>query len=225
MKKIAILAALAVVAGANATQLVYQNMVTASVASYRMAANATSSLEFGDQVALAGTDRRINQVRSILQLQGGGTGTFDFDLALRFRNLDGAASSPGTLIGPAYNFSFRGLANNGANAAAYVITLSSFLSDALPNNAAVMFQLTRIGGNQQGVGFQFTNDAAEIGASDSTFFWRENSAGSGTYGAFNFGATPSGNLTLELQAVPEPATMAVLGLGVAALLRRRNKKA
>lgn len=49
---------------------------------------------------------------------------------------------------------------------------------------------------------------------------------SGT-GAVNFLVSASGfanhSLSGELQAVPEPATMAVLGLGAAALLRRRKR--
>lgn len=207
---------------ANA-QFVYQNMQTVTVASYRMAAGANSSLEWGDQVALAGTDRSITNVRTVLQVAGTGLGAYDFDITLGFRNLDGASSTPGTLIGGQTTYQVRGL-NEGAGgtAAAYFLDLP-VANILVPNEFAVMFQLARVGGNTGGVGVQFTNDAAEVGSSDSTFFWRETSAGSGTYGAFNFGTTPSANMTLELTAVPEPASMAILGLGVAAMLRRRKK--
>ncbi|MFI5386301.1 MAG: PEP-CTERM sorting domain-containing protein, partial [Fimbriimonadales bacterium] len=63
--------------------------------------------------------------------------------------------------------------------------------------------------------------APAIGFSDTTYFWENNS---GTWGKFNFGATPSGNMRMSLTAVPEPASMAVLGIGALALIRRRRRR-
>lgn len=224
MKRITLIAALAVSAVASqAQQIVYQNMTNMATASYRMASGAGSSLEFGDQLALAGTFRTITQVRSILQVQGTGLGTYDFDLTLRFRALDGAGGAPSTIIGTPTVYQFRGLAEGaGATAAAYTLTLGG-LNVTVPNNVAVTFGLTRVGGNTGGVGFQFNAaNPPAIGASDPTFFWRENTAG-GTFGAFNFGGT-NANVAMELTAVPEPASMAALGIGAVALLRRRRAK-
>lgn len=223
MKKLVTMGVLATAAVASqAQQIVYQNLTGMTTASYRMASGATSSLEFGDEVALGGTFRTITQVKTIMQVQGTGLGAYDFDLTLRFRALDGAAGAPNTVIGTPTVFQFRGL-NEGAGgtAAAYNITLSG-LNVTVPNNLAVTFGLTRVGGNTGGVGFQFNAaNPPAVGTSDPTFFWRENTAG-GTWGKFNFGGT-NANVALELTAVPEPATMAVFGLGIAALLRRRKK--
>lgn len=222
MKKLIAMGVLAACAVASqAQQIIYQNMTGMATASYRMASGASSSLEFGDEVGLAGTFRTVTQVKSIMQVQGTGLGAYNFDLTLRFRALDGAGGAPNTILG-ATTYQFRNL-NEGAGgtAAAYTITLSG-LNVTVPNNVAVTFALSRVGGNTGGVGFQFNAaNPPAVGTSDPTYFWRENTAG-GTWGKFNFAGT-NANVALELTAVPEPATMAVLGLGVAAMLRRRKK--
>lgn len=211
--------------GSVSASIVYANMTSMTTVSYRMAANANSSLEFGDQVLLAGTARQVTQLRSILQVQGGGTGTFDFNLTVGFRPLIAGGASPGlgALIAPAQTYTFSGLANGGASAAAYGITLNLPTPITVPDQLAVMFSLTRnAGSNLQGVGFQF-GVSSTVGSSDPSFFWRESAAGSGIYQQFAFGGTNS-NLALELTAVPEPGALCLLAFAASGLVAARRRK-
>lgn len=79
----------------------------------------------------------------------------------------------------------------------------------LRNQGSIIAQIsrTRAGGSGQGTeSFNFGPIAAQA---DSL--------------TFTFGAQPSGDFALEgIEAVPEPATMTVLGLGLAAMMRRRR---
>jgi hypothetical protein len=216
-RSILIALAVATVPLAHGQQIVYQNITGMTIASYRMASGSNSSLEFGDEVSLAGTLRQISQVKTIMQVQTTGLGTYDFDMTMRFRQLDGPAGAPGTVLGTPITYQIRALAEGAWN-----FTLPVATPVTVPNSLAVTFQLARVGGNTGGVGFQFNAaNPPAVGNSDPTFFWRENTAG-GTWGKYNFSGT-NANLALELTAVPEPASMLALGLGAAAMLRRRRK--
>lgn len=216
-KSLFVTLAVGAVSVSQAQVVVYENMTNMATVSYRMASGATTSLEMGDQVALGQTGGWIlRSVNTILQTQTTGLGTYNFDVLLRVRALDGQSGAPGTILQSA-NYQIRNLAEGAFN-----FTFPG-LNVSIPQNLAVTFALTRQGGNTGGVGFQFNAATPTVGASDPTFFWRENSAGSGTYGRFNFGGTNS-NLALRLNAVPEPSSMAAMALGLGAIAARRRRK-
>lgn len=211
---------------ANA-DIVYQNMTGMAAASYRMAANAASSLEFGEQVLLAGVDRKVTELSTIMQVQGIGTAgnnglNYDFNITVRFRNLLGATLDNT----PFYQqtFAVTGLAAPTGTAAAFVLTLP-IPEIVVPDQFAAMFAFTRIGGNNGGVGVQFNAaNPPAVGVSDPTFFWREQSAGSGTWGTFNFGGT-NANVALEITAIPEPSLLGgLLLVGAVVAARRRTSR-
>jgi hypothetical protein len=216
-KSILLTFAIGVASVSQAQVIVYENMTNMAVASYRMASGATSSLEMGDEVTLGQTGTwNLRSVNTIMQTQTTGLGTYNFDVLLRVRALDGTGGAPGTIL-QAVNYAIRGLGEGAWN-----FTFPG-LNVNIPQTVAVTFALTRQGGNTGGVGFQYNAATPTVGFSDPTFFWRENSAGSGTYGRFSFGGT-NANLALRLNAVPEPSSMAAMALGLGAIAARRRRK-
>jgi hypothetical protein len=63
-------------------------------------------------------------------------------------------------------------------------------------------------------------DPPSVGASENYFWWKDE----GTWGAYWFGGEPVANFAATIDAVPEPATMALLGAGLAGLMTRRLRR-
>jgi hypothetical protein len=221
------LAVTALAAGAQA-QLVYDALSTGATVAYtHMAASATSSIEAGDQVQLGGgVGATLTSMNCVIQFTTatGDTNNFIINDTITFRSVTGTGSTATVNTGtPIYQatFALGGATGLAAGAWNFGFTLPSLV---VPNEFIVTNTFTRqTGSNQGAVGEHFNNSAAAVGTSDPTYFWWNNP----TWGHVNFGATPSGNMRMSLTGtpVPEPASMAVLGLGALGLLRRRSKKA
>lgn len=76
-----------------------------------------------------------------------------------------------------------------------------------------------------GTGNTVTNrifDPPAIGSSDNSFYWRRR-MGSGPWEVGTFAVAPA-NFYARIEAVPEPTTAVLLGLGVAGLATMRNRR-
>lgn len=189
---------------------------------------ATSVFEFGDQVQLQGIGRELVNALMVVQVGGTGLGDYNFDVQTNIRALDGPAGgsqtfSPGTLLYSQTDSIVALPEGAGGTAAAYLLNLN-FPEVVVPDEFAIMFNITRQGGNTGTVGFHWADAAATTGFSDNTYFWGETTAGSGVYTTYAFTGGINSNLRLQLTTVPEPTAAGALALGLIGISFRRRKR-
>ena len=224
MKKIFALAffGATLVGGANAQILEYDALSTgATIAGVHMAANSSTSNEWGDQVVLSGPSHTIMQYNCLIQFNNGVNDTSNFVVndTVTFRSLTGTGATATVNTGtPIYQATFSLGGATGLAGGAYNVGFG-IPNVVVPTEFLVSNQFTRVSGNTGIVGEHFNNSPAAIGTGDPTYFWINNGT---SWGQANFGTTPSGNMRMSLTATPEPASMAVLGIGALALIRRRR---
>jgi len=166
------------------------------------------SFEFGDQIALAGTNRVVTQFQFAYQLSGGdGNET----ATVRFYANDGTAGAPGTQLFQSGPVSISN--TGGVFAAAALMNLDV----AVPNS----FTWSVIFGNVTGdTALTGIFNPPSVGSSDSSFYWIKQN---GVWSKANFGSTPA-NFYARVTAdvVPEPSTGLLVVAGLLALARRRR---
>ena len=168
------------------------------------------SFEFGDQIALGGTNRVVTAFQFAYQLAGGdGNET----ATVRFYANDGANGAPGTKLFQSNPISISNTAA-GMFAAGSLINLdvtvpSSFTWSVLFGNTTGDTATTGI----------FNPPA--VGSSDPAFYWINQS---NVWSKANFGAAAPSNFFAKVTAdvVPEPSTGLLLAAGLLALARRRR---
>jgi len=165
--------------------------------------------EFGDQIALGGTNRVVTAFQFAYQLVGGdGNET----ATVRFYNNDGPSGAPGTKIFQSNPISISNTA--GVFAAGSLINLdvtvpSSFTWSVLFGNTTGDTATTGI------------FNPPTVGSSDPSFYWiKQNNQ----WSKANFGSAGPSNFFARVTAdvVPEPSTGLLVAAGLLALARRRR---
>lgn len=91
------LSALGAVAHTAAAATVYDNTTTyANTENTLLAAGEVESRQHGNEVTLAGTERAVTSITTVIRIYGAGVATFD--IRFRFYRNDGPDGQPGTLL-------------------------------------------------------------------------------------------------------------------------------
>jgi hypothetical protein len=174
----------------------------------------TTSLEFGDQITLDGTDRTLSQFQFSYFFSGTTVGAQTW--TIRFYT-NGTASSPGTM---AYESDPRpvGLGANGFNTETITFPLSSNLV-TVPDTFTWTVQFSNLAAGEAGGLLLY--GPPNVGSSFDDF-WQKDGAGAWS---LNQITGTLADFTARVTAVPEPGVLALGGLGVLlwAGLRRLRK--
>ncbi len=170
------------------------------------------SAEAGDDIWLAGTQREIVELKLLFFYRGTEPGTID--LQVRFRNVDENTQLPSDAFYA-----------SGVLPGVPTIAGMNEYTFAIPNVLAPdHFVWTVQAYNRQGsvgeLGPAYYNPAT-VGFSDD-FFWLSDMGSEWT--PYSWGGQPYANFAARLNAVPEPATLCALALGVAVIARRRASR-
>lgn len=221
----AILASLAV--ASNAAILTYDNIETPSAVSAATSDAETNAI-WGDQVTMIGTGKLDTfKFGMFNSTTGGNTGNLlTATVNIKFYNLGNTPYTGGALSATPLLGQFNGNINFGTGLNAGFFSIISFtnlntLNINLTNkNIMITQQVTAFTGTTNRLGM-VTYTTENVGTSFGGNSWYKKNSTS--EGLFAFGGTTSNKIAYQVGVVPEPASMAALGLGVAALIRRRRR--
>ena len=250
-KRLSIVALLAFVSVAQAAD-VYSNLPNPLPSSYfALRYDTTSTFEFGNRILLGGTDRTLSSLTVGLSSQAlksspdnanvGTATTFDHPLTINVYAAGTGDLAGARLASKTQNFTipYRALGSTGGAAFLATFDLASLLV-TLPDEIVVGldFNTQHNGSGAVGagpwnsLGFGLVSTEAAIGSDsdDDDVMWNTSKAsmyadgGAGGVGVFRRDTSWSGYApAMSVQAVPEPASFAALGLGGLAMIRRRRR--
>jgi hypothetical protein len=204
----------AAVSCAASAEIVFDNLQEASGA---WGFVGDSAPEFGDRLLLGGTARDLESVSFLLISKTPGSGTGTFDPIFRVYAVDPSNGLLGDLLSVT---TLNGFSFSGTPFAYSVFVVTAEMPAAvLPDEVFATIEIPQAPTNQ-GIGPR-THPFPAIGSSDpdvwyyrSSGIWAPQSGGAG-----------GGNLSIGINAVPEPASCIVLALGALGLVRLRRRRA
>jgi hypothetical protein len=193
---------------------VYDNSVNTLSRSYSPAAVGGAVPEFGDQVFLSGSDRRITdfQFEYFLSASGATAGNETAELFFHQNNGGTSGIDPGTVLYRSGEFSLS---------TGFQTVAAQALSVALPSSTftwSVVFNGIEAG---ESAGLLLYNPPT-VGSSFDDF-WQKNANGTWSTFLVDAGATPA-NFAARITAVPEPGTYALAVVGGLILAGYRRMK-
>lgn len=237
MKKLLVVLSLAAVGAASHAAVIYDTFTPAVAYSfYTGPGNTLSGDNFNLPSAGAGMHWRITQIRGAAFASAAGTYSSRV-LNISFWNGVGASANAtdpafSNQAGTSVNAAFGGTFNATAAGSGFTYSVSG-LSIDLANTPVVPANGygIRLGWSSSGPGtlssgYKDTASSVAGSAWSNGFFIDTNASGVLQNNEFvNFSNWTNGNLAVEITAiaVPEPATLAILGVGALAMLRRRKK--